>query len=164
MNWQAAGVIVAVLAVFGPAIWWVFKFQARDAAEEDRGKAQNQAAAVRKQFDEDEARILRLIDASLLKFEQRRKSEDLPAFQLSARDWVNIMAAIEKQFNGRYWLAPEARAAIAVLQQALGDLRNHLQGQDADLQKAIGEMTKHSQEQNEKLHERISNLRKELTA
>ena len=57
---------------------------------------------------------------------------------LTARDWFNIMAAIEKQFNGRYWLASEARAAMA-------------------------ELRKHSEEQTDKLHERISKLREELT-
>lgn len=58
-------------------------------------------------------------------------------FHLSARDWLNIMEAIEKQFNGRYWLAPEARAAMA-------------------------ELRVHSELQTEKLHDRISKLRDEI--
>ena len=68
-----------------------------------------------------------------------RDNDDNPVepLRLSARDWLNIVAAIEKQFNGRYWLASEARAAMEALGHKLDS-------------------------QSEKLHDRISKLRDEI--
>lgn len=59
--------------------------------------------------------------------------------ELSARDWINIMAAIEKQFNGRYWLASEGRDEM----QRLRD---------------------HADQQTQRLHERISKLGHDIDA
>lgn len=49
---------------------------------------------------------------ALAKWETDRIASGGGYAQLSARDWVNIMAAIEKQFNGRYLLAVEWRTEM----------------------------------------------------
>ena len=138
MNWTAAGVIVTAVIFLCGVIWKDLRAETRDAAEATRVQAVADDDAARKRLAEDEARIVRLIDVSLAKFELRRRTEESPVMQLSARDWLNIIGAIEKQFNGRYWLAEDARDAMA------------------ELRKLLDEHT-------EKLHARISDLRKEIS-
>jgi hypothetical protein len=45
---------------------------------------------------------------------------------LSARDWLNIMGAIEKQFNGRYLMTEEARQQFGGIRDELQEIRNDI--------------------------------------
>lgn len=70
--------------------------------------------------------------------------QDRDFLQLSARDWLNLSTAFEKQFNGRYLRAEEFRDTMNDVRRDAKEGRDH-----ADLVA-------------EKLHERISKLGRTL--
>lgn len=119
-------IYVALLGMIAPSLLCVFLY-----------------ALVSKSKQTAEAVFEDQISGALAKWEtefRKRLAEEAaehPDVQLSARDWLNIIAAIEKTFNGRYFLAPEGRALIA-------------------------ELRVYFDQHQEKLHDRISKMREEI--
>lgn len=78
------------------------------------------------------------LDTETQRIQARRDDQPITNYlTLSVRDWASIMEQIEKRFNGRYWQATEARAAMK-------------------------EIREHSEQQTQRLHDRISKLGDEI--
>jgi hypothetical protein len=114
-TWQGMSFGLALLGLLGGWLYWSIKQQAAATAREDRIIAGKDEEILRSRLAEDEARMVRLIDASLAKFE------------------IRLLA----QINGTYLRGHEAQSRFEALEKGMDRIESFLTGENAGLRKLV---------------------------